>query len=128
MSACRVTASSTLTASVGRKSSCQLVPRRSGASWPGASMTTAEAMTTGNPSGLKDLPIELHQLKTQLQSLRSALAINTNVIADLLVLLGETDSEQRSRARLRVRDATDEINRILSGPVIEGHDPAKVGC
>ena len=128
MSACRVTASSTLTASVGRKSICQLVPKRSGASWPGASMTTAEAMTTGSPSGLEDLPIELHQLKAQLQSLRSALVTNTNVIADLLLLLGETASEQRSRARVRVGDAADGINRILSGPVFEGHDPAKVGC
>lgn len=84
-------------------------------------------MTTADHLDLEYLRIEVHQLKAQVQSLRSAHVMNTNVTADLMVLLGETDSEQRSRALLRVADATNEINRLLSGSAFERPTAASGG-
>ena len=84
-------------------------------------------MTADDHLELEYLRIEVHQLKAQLQSLRSALVVNAKLTADLRVLMGEPDSEQRSHALLRIGEATDEINRLLSGPAFAGQEPTEGG-
>lgn len=82
-------------------------------------------MTPEDPAELERLRTEVQQLRAQVQSLHSALALNTDVTAELLLLLGEPDSEHRSRALLKVGDATKEIHRLLSGPAFDGQAPVK---
>lgn len=65
---------------------------------------------------LERLRHEMHRLSSQMQSLRSALVLNLNVFADVLLLADDPDPERRTRARTRIVDATSEIGRILSGP------------
>ena len=73
-------------------------------------------MTSNENLELEYLRIEIHRLGTQVQSLRSALVISSNCIADLMLLVDQGHPEQRDRARSRVVDAISEIDLLLSGP------------
>jgi hypothetical protein len=84
-------------------------------------------MTSDAPPELEYLRIEVHRLGTQVHSLRSALVIGSNCIADLMLLLDEGHPEQRDRARSRVVDAISEIDRLLSGPSF-GSEGADAGA
>ena len=73
-------------------------------------------MSIKEPLELEYLRIEVHRLGTQVQSLRSAMVVSSNCIADLMLLLEDRHPEQRDRARSRIVDALGEIDQYLSGP------------
>ena len=72
---------------------------------------------------LERLRHEVRRLNSQVQSLRSALVVNLNLAADLLLLADDPDTERRMRARTRIVDATSEIGRRLAGPSFSDEGP-----
>ena len=88
-------------------------------------MTPAGHEEPDEPDELDYLLTEVNRLRVQVDTLRSVLVMNTNVTADLMVLIGDPDAERRSQALLRVGDATNEINRLLSGQAFDELHPVK---
>jgi hypothetical protein len=72
-------------------------------------------MTADENPELEYLRIESHRTAAQVQSLRSALVVSSNCLADLMLLTDSQDPDVRAQARTRIAEALTSINQLLAG-------------